>query len=103
LNEAKPFQISKKQIWDAFKRVRANRGAAGVDGQSISDFEEDLKNNLYKVWNRLSSGSYFPPPVRRVEIPKGDGKKRPLGACRSINDSTSYCFLHNTLFLQYFA
>jgi RNA-directed DNA polymerase len=79
LNEAKPFQISKKQIWDAFKRVRANRGAAGVDGQSIADFEEDLKNNLYKVWNRLSSGSYFPPPVRRVEIPKGDGKKRPLG------------------------
>lgn len=79
MNEAKPFQISKKQIWDAFKRVRANRGAAGVDGQSIADFEEDLKNNLYKVWNRLSSGSYFPPPVRRVEIPKGDGKKRPLG------------------------
>ena len=79
LNEAKPFQISKKQIWDAFKRVRANRGAAGVDGQSIADFEEDLKNNLYKVWNRLSSGSYFPPPVHRVEIPKGDGKKRPLG------------------------
>jgi len=79
LNEAKPFQISKKQIWDAFKRVMANRGAAGVDGQSIADFEEDLKNNLYKVWNRLSSGSYFPPPVRRVEIPKGDGKKRSLG------------------------
>src|SRR5210317_878941 len=78
-NEAKPFQISKKQIWDAFKRVRANRGAAGVDGQSIADFEEDLKNNLYKVCNRLSSGSYFPPPVRRVEIPKGDGKKRRLG------------------------
>ncbi len=79
LNEAKPFQISKKQIWDAFKRVKANRGAAGVDGQSIADFEEDLENNLYKLWNRLSSGSYFPPPVRRVEIPKGDGKTRPLG------------------------
>ncbi len=79
LNKAKPFQISKKQIWDAFKRVKANRGAAGVDGQPIADFEEDLKNNLYKLWNRLTSGSYFPPPVRRVEIPKGDGKTRPLG------------------------
>ena len=79
LDEAKPFQISKKQVWDAFKKVKANRGAAGVDGQSLVDFEEDLKNNLYKLWNRLSSGSYFPSPVRRVEIPKGDGKKRPLG------------------------
>lgn len=79
LNEAKPFQISKQQVWEAFKRVKANRGAAGVDGQSITDFEEDLKNNLYKLWNRMSSGSYFPPPVRRVEIPKGDGKMRPLG------------------------
>lgn len=79
LEEAKPFQISKKQVWDAFKRVKANHGAAGVDGQSITDFEEDLKNNLYKLWNRLSSGSYFPPPVRRVEIPKGDGRMRPLG------------------------
>ncbi len=79
MKEAKPFQISKNQVWEAFKRVKANRGAAGVDGQSIADFEEDLKNNLYKVWNRMSSGSYFPPPVRRVEIPKGDGKKRLLG------------------------
>ncbi len=79
LNEAKPFQISKKQVWDAFKRVKANRGAAGVDGQSIADFEEDLKNSLYKLWNRLSSGSYFPPAVRRVEIPKSDGRTRPLG------------------------
>ncbi len=79
MDEAKPFQISKKQIWDAFKKVKANRGAAGVDGQTIDDFEEDLKNNLYKLWNRMSSRSYFPPPVRRVEIPKGDGKMRPLG------------------------
>ena len=79
MEEAKPFQISKKQVWDAFKRVKANHGAAGVDGQSITDFEEDLKNNLYKLWNRLSSGSYFPTPVRRVEIPKGDGRMRPLG------------------------
>jgi RNA-directed DNA polymerase len=76
---AKPFSISKQDVWDAYKRVKANRGAAGVDGQSISDFEENLSGNLYKLWNRLASGSYFPPPVRRVDIPKGDGKTRPLG------------------------
>jgi len=66
-------------VWEAYKKVRANQGAAGVDGQSVADFEADLTNNLYKLWNRLSSGSYFPPPVRRVDIPKGDGKMRPLG------------------------
>ena len=63
----------------AFQLVKANHGAAGVDGQSVDAFEEDLKGNLYKVWNRMSSGSYFPPPVRQVEIPKGDGRMRPLG------------------------
>ena len=77
--EAKPFSISKREVWEAFKRVKANREAAGVDGQSIADFEADLRNNLYKLWNRLSSGSYFPPPVRRVDIPKADGGTRPLG------------------------
>ena len=79
MDEAKPFDISKKDVWEAFKRVKANRGAAGVDGQSIADFEADLSNNLYKLWNRLSSGSYFPLPVRRVDIPKADGGTRPLG------------------------
>ena len=79
VDKAKPFSISKREVWDAFKRVKANRGAAGVDGQSIADFEVDLSNNLYKLWNRLPSGSYFPPPVRRAEIPKHDGGKRPLG------------------------
>ena len=79
MSTAKPFEIPKRNVWEAFKRVRANRGAAGVDGQSIEEFERDLQNNLYKLWNRLSSGSYFPPPVRRVEIPKSDGRKRPLG------------------------
>ena len=79
MEKAKPFQISKKQVWDAFRKVRANRGSAGVDGQSIAEFEKDLSNNLFKLWNRLASGSYFPVPVRRVEIPKGDGRKRPLG------------------------
>ena len=73
MDKAKPFCISKREVWEAYKRVKANQGAAGVDGQSIAEFEEDLKNNLYKLWNRLSSGSYFPPPVRRVDIPKGDG------------------------------
>lgn len=79
LNRAKPFHISKQVVWDAYKRVKANRGAAGVDGESITEFERDLKNNLYKLWNRMSSGSYFPPPVRRVEIPKDGGGERPLG------------------------
>ena len=76
---AKPFAIPKREVWDAFKRVKANQGAAGVDGQSIQDFETRLAGNLYKLWNRLSSGSYMPPPVRRVDIPKGDGGTRPLG------------------------
>ncbi|MBA4495185.1 group II intron reverse transcriptase/maturase [Paenactinomyces guangxiensis] len=79
MNKAKPFQISKKEVWEAYKQVKENRGAAGVDGQSIEEFERDLRNNLYKLWNRMSSGSYFPPPVRRVNIPKSDGGIRPLG------------------------
>jgi RNA-directed DNA polymerase len=79
VNKAKPFCISKREVWEAYKRVKANKGAAGVDGQSISKFEEDLKNNLYKIWNRMSSGSYFPPPVRRVDIPKDNEGTRPLG------------------------
>ncbi len=79
MSEARPFKIPKREVWEAFKRVKANRGAAGVDGQSIVDFEADLSNNLYKLWNRLSSGSYFPSPVRRVEIPKANGGTRPLG------------------------
>jgi RNA-directed DNA polymerase len=79
VDRAKPFDIPKREVWEAYKRVRANHGAAGVDGQSIADFEADLSNNLYKLWNRLASGSYFPPPVRRVDIPKDDGRTRPLG------------------------
>jgi RNA-directed DNA polymerase len=79
VDKAKPFCISKWEVWEAYKRVRVNQGAAGVDGQTIAEFEEDLKNNLFKIWNRMSSGSYFPPPVRRVEIPKDNVKTRPLG------------------------
>ena len=79
MSEAKPYEISKQLVWEAYQRVKANKGAAGVDGQSLGAFERDLKRNLYKIWNRMSSGCYFPPPVRLVEIPKGDGKLRPLG------------------------
>ena len=77
--EAKPYDIPKQLVWEAYQRVKANRGAAGVDGESLAMFEKDLKGNLYKIWNRLSSGSYFPPPVRLVEIPKESGGTRPLG------------------------
>jgi RNA-directed DNA polymerase len=77
--EVKPYTISKQVVWEAYLKVKANKGAAGVDGQSIEAFETDLKNNLYKIWNRMSSGSYFPPPVRLVEIPKATGGLRPLG------------------------
>ena len=77
--EAKSYAIPKQVVWEAYKRVKANHGAAGVDGQSIEAFESNLKDNLYKLWNRMSSGSYFPPPVRLVEIPKANGGTRPLG------------------------
>jgi len=79
VSEAKPYKIPKQLVWEEYQRVKANRGAAGVDGESLATFEEDLKGNLYKIWNRMSSGSYFPPPVRLVEIPKGNGGVRPLG------------------------
>jgi RNA-directed DNA polymerase len=69
----KSFDISKRLVWEAYKSVKANQGAAGVDGQSVEEFEADLQNNLYKIWNRMSSGTYFPPPVRAVEIPKPHG------------------------------
>ena len=79
ITKTKPFSISKQVVWDAYRRVKANQGAAGVDGQSIKDFEVGLKDNLYKIWNRMTSGSYFPLPVRTVDIPKSDGRSRRLG------------------------
>ena len=75
----KPYQISKHLVWEAYQRVKANKGAAGVDGESLQAFEAKLKDNLYKLWNRLSSGSYFPPPVKGVSIPKKSGGVRMLG------------------------
>ena len=78
--DGKPFAISKRRVWEAWLRVKANKGAGGVDEESIQAFEANLKGNLYKVWNRMSSGTWFPPPVRAVEIPKKDGRgSRMLG------------------------
>jgi RNA-directed DNA polymerase len=76
---AKPFTIEKRDVWEAFQHVDANQGASGVDGQTLESFGERLGPNLYKLWNRMSSGSYMPSPVRRVMIPKADGGQRPLG------------------------
>lgn len=78
-DQAKPFSISKKVVWEAYQRVKANKGAPGVDSESIEAFESNLKGNLYRIWNRMSSGTYFPPPVRSVAIPKKDGGERRLG------------------------
>jgi RNA-directed DNA polymerase len=72
-SQVKPFDIPKQQVWEAYRRVAANKGAPGVDGQTLAAFEKDLRNNLYKIWNRMSSGSYFPPPVKGVELPKPHG------------------------------
>jgi RNA-directed DNA polymerase len=85
LKKARPFEISQKVVVEAWKQVKANQGAAGVDRETIADFEKDLKNNLYKIWNRMSSGSYMPPPVRAVSIPKKTGGERVLGV-PSISD-----------------
>jgi group II intron reverse transcriptase/maturase len=81
MDTAKPksFEISKQSVWQAYQQVKANRGGCGVDQVSLEAFEENLQDNLYKIWNRLSSGSYMPPPVRRVDIEKADGGTRPLG------------------------
>ena len=76
---SKPFNIDKRQVYEAYLQVRSNGGAAGVDGVTIEQFEADLKGNLYKIWNRMSSGAYFPPPVRAVSIPKKNGGQRILG------------------------
>lgn len=79
MKEGQSYEITQHQVQEAYKCVKANRGAAGIDGVTFSDYEKDLNNNLYKLWNRMSSGSYFPKAVKGVEIPKKNGKKRLLG------------------------
>ena len=69
----KPFDISKREVWRAYQKVKDNKGAPGVDKVSLEEFEKDLSNQLYRIWNRMSSGSYFPPPVKAVLIPKKGG------------------------------
>ena len=79
MNKVKPYDISKEIVVEAYRKVKANRGCPGIDEESISEYEKDLKDNLYKLWNRMSSGSYFPPSVKGIDIPKKDGSKRTLG------------------------
>ncbi len=79
MSGTKPYTVSKDLVMQAFKLIKENAGAAGVDKQTLADFESNLKDNLYKLWNRLSSGSYFPPPVKAVPIPKKSGGERILG------------------------
>ncbi len=79
MTSAKPYSIAKRTVWEAYQLVKANRGSAGIDDETIAMFEQNLPKNLYKLWNRMSSGSYFPPPVKQVQIPKGSGGFRKLG------------------------
>lgn len=79
MTSTKPNVIAKRAVWEAYQQVKANRGAAGIDEKTIAMFEQNLSRNLYKLWNRMSSGSYFPPPVKQVEIPKAKGGTRKLG------------------------
>ena len=85
MTAAKPFTIPKGLVYEAFLAVKANAGSAGVDKETIADFERDLKGNLYRVWNWMSSGSYFPPPVRAVAIPKKTGGERILGVPKLLS------------------
>ena len=96
MNKVKPFEISKMLVWNAYKEVKANRGAAGIDKQSLQDFEEQLKPNLYRIWNRLSSGSYFPPAVKGVAIPKKSGGERLLGI-PTVSDRIAQMVVKKTL------
>ena len=95
-DEAKPFCISRWEVWEAYLKVKSNQGAAGLDGQTIEEFERDLKKNLYRIWNRMSSGSYFPPPVRTVKIPKANGGERTLGI-PTVSDRIAQMVVKNRL------
>ena len=72
-SSGKSFEISKWEVWEAYRQVKANQGAPGVDGVTLEQFDADLKNQLYRIWNRMSSGTYFPPAVKAVQIPKSHG------------------------------
>jgi retron-type reverse transcriptase len=80
MTREKPFPITKRQVWEAYKRVKANHGGAGVDEQSLAEFAEDLENNLYKLWNRLASGSYLPPPGQARGHPQGRRRSPSVGS-----------------------
>jgi RNA-directed DNA polymerase len=86
------YQIPQSTMEEAWRLVKANKGAAGIDGQTVEDFEKDLENNLYKIWNRMTSGSYFPSAVRTVYIPKSSGGQRMLGIPTVASYCTSYRF-----------
>lgn len=94
--EGKSFQILQKEVLNAYKAVKASKGAGGVDGVELEEFDKDWKNRLYKLWNRMSSGSYFPKAVKGVEIPKKNGKKRLLGI-PTIEDRVAQMVLRNRL------
>jgi retron-type reverse transcriptase len=87
--QTKSIPITKMVVWEAYKKVKSNKGSAGVDQQTLEDFDKVRSKELYKIWNRLASGSYFPPEVKRVEIRKQDGKTRPLGIPKLL----SYYFI----------
>jgi Family of unknown function (DUF5372) len=90
-SEGRPFDISKQLVWAAYQKVKANKGAAGIDGQSLADFAQDERNNLFKIWNRMSSGPYFPPPVKAVEIPKAGARVCGCSVCRRRRHSHRSC------------
>lgn len=93
----KPFEIGKREVWQAWEKVRDNRGAPGYDRQTIAQFEQDVHNNLYKLWNRMSSGSYFPPPVRAVEIPKAHGPGTRVLGVPTVADRVAQTVVANRL------
>ena len=93
MSETKPFTISKDLVKHAYQLIKSNQGSAGIDQQSLDKFEVNLRDNLYKIWNRMSAGSYFPPPVKAVSIPKKTGGMRILG----IPMVSSYCTSYNTI------
>lgn len=79
MDKQKPFDIPKQRVWEAYKLIKANGGGAGIDHESLEEFDRNVSRNLYKIWNRLSSGSYFPPAVKGILIPKKQGGTRTLG------------------------